>query len=441
MDWVEGKSVGLFLPAFAGELVGGETAEGLESFGEVVSGNEVAEVTQHAHSGSLSRGIQNQVIQGDSQWRVMLNKTVSGHHFSNSTLFRSCSCSNGARSVGELRAGSGRAGSSPALHPTAIGNADGITIGPVELRHLRYFTAVAESGGFGRAARLLHIAQSAISEQIHDLEAELGVELFDRNNRRVRLSDHGEQFLEDARGILRLADQAVANVKKSLRGEIGTLTIGFFVGGTGTFFPSLIKEFRRTLPDVQVSLVEMAPAMQHQALQAGTIDVAFTRAVQPVYASLLRWEFFETEPLYAVISRTHLLANKRRLFIRELSEERFVLNDRKYSPATFDKVITLCAEASFSPKISATATVSSGVIALVEAGEGVAILPQGSRILGSEGVVFIPLADRNAVIELVIAWPQQNERPVVRAFIDLVRRRRKAMREDGRRQLEDEASD
>lgn len=311
----------------------------------------------------------------------------------------------------------------------------------MELRHLRYFTAVAESGGFGRAARLLHIAQSAISEQIHDLEAELGVELFDRNNRRVRLSDHGEQFLEDARGILRLADQAVANVKKSLRGEIGTLTIGFFVGGTGTFFPSLIKEFRRTLPDVQVSLVEMAPAMQHQALQAGTIDVAFTRAVQPVYASLLRWEFFETEPLYAVISRTHLLANKRRLFIRELSEERFVLNDRKYSPATFDKVITLCAEASFSPKISATATVSSGVIALVEAGEGVAILPQGSRILGSEGVVFIPLADRNAVIELVIAWPQQNERPVVRAFIDLVRRRRKAMREDGRRQLEDEASD
>jgi DNA-binding transcriptional LysR family regulator len=295
----------------------------------------------------------------------------------------------------------------------------------VELRHLRYFTAVAENGGFGRTARLLHVAQSAISEQIRDLEAELGVVLFDRDNRRIRLTYQGEQFLEDSRAVLALAEKAKANVQKSLRGELGTLTIGFFVGGTGTFFPAIIREFRRRFPDVQVSVVEMAPAIQHQALQAGAIDIAFTRVVQPAQADILRSEPFQTEPLYAVMPRTHRLAKKRSILIRELTDERFILNDRKYSPAVFDKVITLCAEAGFSPKIGATGSVSSGVIALVEAGEGVSVLPQGSRILSTDDVVFVPLADRTAFIDLVIAWSVQHERPVLRSFVELARKKRK----------------
>jgi len=295
----------------------------------------------------------------------------------------------------------------------------------VELRHLRYFTAVAEHGGVGSTARILHVAQSAISEQIHDLESELGVDLFDRTNRRIRLTYHGEQFLKDARAVLAAADRAVANVRKSIRGEIGTLTIGFFVGGTGTFFPRLIKEFRHRFQDVQVSLVEMAPGMQHRALETGAIDIAFTRPVQPAYATLLHSEHFKTEPFYAVMPRSHPLATKRRIFIRELTNELFILNDRSHSPAAFDKVITLCAEAGFSPKIGSTATVSPGVIALVEAGEGVAILPEGSRKLGSDEVVFVPLADSTAFIDLVIAWSPHHESPVLRSFLELARRRRR----------------
>jgi DNA-binding transcriptional LysR family regulator len=295
----------------------------------------------------------------------------------------------------------------------------------VELRHLRYFTAVAEHGGVGSTARILHVAQSAISEQIRDLELELGVALFDRKNRRIRLTYHGEQFLKDARAVLAAADRATANVHKSTRGEIGTLTIGFFVGGTGTFFPRLIKEFRHRFQDVQVSLVEMAPGMQHRALETGAIDIAFTRPVQPAYATLLHSEPFKTEPFYAVMPRSHPLATKRRIFIRELTNELFILNDRSHSPATFDKVITLCAEAGFSPKIGSTATVSPGVIALVEAGEGVAILPEGSRKLGSDEVVFVPLADGTAFIDLVIAWSPQHESPVLRSFLELARKRRR----------------
>jgi DNA-binding transcriptional LysR family regulator len=165
--------------------------------------------------------------------------------------------------------------------------------------------------------------------------------------------------------------------------------------------------------------------MQHRALETGAVDIAFTRPVQPAYATLLRSEHFRSEPFYAVMLKSHSLANKRRIFIRELTNELFILNDRDHSPATFDKVITLCAEAGFSPKIGSTATVSSGVIALVEAGEWVAILPEGSRRLSSDELVFVPLADSNAFIDLVIAWSPQNENPVLRSFLELARRRRR----------------
>jgi DNA-binding transcriptional LysR family regulator len=295
----------------------------------------------------------------------------------------------------------------------------------VELRHLRYFTAVAENGGFGRASQLLHVAQSAISEQIRDLEAELGAPLFDRNNRNIRLTAEGEQFLVDARAVLAAAAKAAANVQKCHRGEIGTLTIGFFVGGTGKFLPEIVRGFRVRFPEVQVSLVEMAPAVQHQALQAGSLDIGFTRGLQTPDAATLRFEHFETERLFAALVRYHPLAKRRKLSMQELADERFVLNDRKYSPVVFDKVITLCAEAGFSPKIGATASVSSGVLALVEAGEGLAILPEGSQIFGTEELVFVPLADHSAFVDLVIAWSPQHETAVLRSFIDLARKRKK----------------
>jgi DNA-binding transcriptional LysR family regulator len=295
----------------------------------------------------------------------------------------------------------------------------------MELRHLRYFTAVAENGGIGRASRLLNVSQSAISETVRDLELELGVPLFDRSNRRIRLTYHGEQFLEDAKAVLASADKAIANVRKSVRGEIGTLTIGFFVGSIGTLFPSIIKEFRRRVEGVQISLVEMAPSMQTSALQSGAIDIGFTRPVEPVHAFFLRSECFETEPLYAVLPKNHSLAKQRSIYMRELTMERFILNDRKYSPALFDKIISLCAEAGFSPTIVTTATVLSGVIALVEAGEGIAILPHGSKIFRNDALMFIPIADPSASIDIVVAWSPQHETPVLRPFLELVRRKRK----------------
>lgn len=295
----------------------------------------------------------------------------------------------------------------------------------MELRHLRYFIAVAENHGFGRAALALNVSQSAISEQIADLESELGLPLFDRQNRQIRLTIPGEQFLQDARSVIAVANRAVSNVHKSQHGEIGSLNIGFFVGGTASFFPRIIREFRSRYAGIQVSLIELAPAMQHPALLNGAIDIGFTRPVPASHASQLRFEHIQTEPLYAVLPVTHPLARKRSIKIRDLADECFVLNDRRHSPVVFDKVIMLCAQAEIAPRMGATATVSSGVINLVEAGEGVAILPQGSRPLGGEGVTFVPLTDAGASVDLVVAWSVQHTNPAVRSFLEMVNKRRK----------------
>ncbi len=146
--------------------------------------------------------------------------------------------------------------------------------------------------------------------------------------------------------------------------------------------------------------------MHHRALQSGAIDIAFTRPVQPSDVPSLRSEHYRSEPLHAVMLNSHPLAKKRSIFIRELANERFILNERNHSPFAFDRLITLCAEAGFSPRIGATATNAAGVVPLVEAGEGVAVLAHGWR--GSE-VVFVPLADRMAFLDLVIAWAPQYE--------------------------------
>lgn len=291
----------------------------------------------------------------------------------------------------------------------------------MELRHLRYFVAVAETGGFSAASRALHVSQSAISEQIADLESEVEVPLLHRKNRTTHLTPYGEVFLERSRDILRMSEQAVQVTRSAYRGETGRLTIGFFVGGTQHGFSQCIRQFRQSYPSVAVSLIEMTPTAQHAALLSGSIDVAFTRPIPNALRSELRTERLYSEELLVVLPRQHALAQRNSISVRELEGERFVLNERVNSPAVFDRVLSLCADAGFSPNISASASVSSGVIALVEAGEGVAVLPRGSELLRSCALVFLPVADEGASVDLVVAWSAKRHNAVLTHFVELVR--------------------
>jgi DNA-binding transcriptional LysR family regulator len=291
----------------------------------------------------------------------------------------------------------------------------------MELRHLRYFCAVAEHRGFSSSARVLHVSQSAISEQISDLEHEIGVALLVRRQQKVRLTEQGEVFLAEAKKVLAAADHAVEMAQRSARGESGTLKIGFFHAGTSPDVPAIIKNFRNVHPGVRVSVHDMLPGPQTKALLDGFIDVGFTRPLETPFDQLLRSELLYSDPLMAVFPQGHQLAQGGPVNLKSLARERFVLVEQESSPSLFGKILALCSQAGFSPNIVGTATGGASVTMLVEAGEGIAILPGNLQQAASKNLLFRPLTNRGAAFGLVMAWSGERESPVLKAFLGLVR--------------------
>ena len=290
----------------------------------------------------------------------------------------------------------------------------------MELRHLRYFCAVAEHGSLSEAGRRLRVSQSAISEQIADLEREVGGALLNRSSGRSRLTPHGQLFLAEARKTLLAADRAIEITNRSLHGQIGSLNIGFFLWGAGGFFARIIRDYRKLHPDIKLSLYEMRTPEQMEALSSGKIDVAFARPLDPPFDRTLCAELLYRDPVVVALPRDHPLAGKR-ITIDALTAERFVLCDRHMTPALFDGIIALCSAAGFSPNIVNTSATWSGVLTLAESGEGVALVPSGVRYLRPSDIVFSPLVPQKLHMGLTVAWNPENESPILRDFLRLVR--------------------
>jgi DNA-binding transcriptional LysR family regulator len=290
----------------------------------------------------------------------------------------------------------------------------------MELRHLRYIAAVAEHGSIAAASRVLHVSQSAISEQIADLESEIGGRLLHRGQRRVRLTPQGELFLAEAQKTLQAADRAVDIARRSLAGQVGTLSIGFFVWGVGSFFPRLIREYRRLHPEVRLRLHDMIASHQLDALATGAIDVGFTRPLAPPYDRTLKSELLYRDPIVAVMPREHPLAGGP-IRVEQLAGEPFVLCERAASPVIYDGIMALCARAGFVPNIVNTSMTWYGVLTLAEAGEGIGLVPYGTRRLRTDGLVLRTLAPAAFDVGLSIAWNPINEGALVRDFLQLVR--------------------
>jgi DNA-binding transcriptional LysR family regulator len=290
----------------------------------------------------------------------------------------------------------------------------------MELRHLRYLCAVAEHATFSEASRRLHISQSAISEQIADLEREVGGPLLYRNSGRTRLTPQGQLFLAEARKTLAAADRALEITQRSLLGQVGSLSIGFFLWGAGGFFARIIRDYRKLYPDIKLSLYEMRTPEQMDALTTGKIDIAFARPLEPPFDQTLRAELLYRDPVVVVLPRDHPLAGKP-VSIESLATERLVLCDRQMTPALYDGIVALCSAAGFSPNIVNTAATWSSVLTLVESGEGVALVPSGVRYLRPTGVAFSPLVPQNLHMGLAVAWNPQNEDPIQQNFLRLVR--------------------
>ncbi len=300
----------------------------------------------------------------------------------------------------------------------------------MELRHLRYFCTIADAGSFSEASRQLHISQSTVSEQMADLEDEVGGPLLDRKGRRLRLTPQGIIFLAEARKTLLAAQHALDVTQRSLEGKLGTLTIGFFLWGAGGFFPRIIREYRRLHPQVRVSLLEMDALSQPEALVAGKIDMGFTRPLLPPFDRVLHAELLYEDPIVVVLPSDHPLA-KRRLHMQDLATEPFVLCERRVTPSLFDNILRLCTGAGFSPEIVNTSATWAGVLTLVESGEGVALVPAGVRHLRTRGVVFRHLEPETVRVGVSLAWNPETLGILQQDFLALVRANKDQIQRSG----------
>jgi len=287
----------------------------------------------------------------------------------------------------------------------------------MERRHLRYFTAVVECKGYREASRRLHIAQPSISEAVSGLEDELGLKLFWRTHRNARLTREGEIFYADAARILQQAETAILTAKRAAQGKVGRLSIGFIGSATLSFLPDLIRRYKLEYPNVKLALHDLYPVELDQAWDRGEIDIAITRSLE--HSKNLQSRVLLRDPLVAVLPRSRKLKSKK-IRLADLANERFILFHRKGAPGVFDTIVGACRAQGFSPRVENEPNSMQTILSLVEAEEGVAIVPASSSSLRSNGVLFVRLVPDTLYLDLVVAWPQGEPSAVLRTFLDFL---------------------
>jgi DNA-binding transcriptional LysR family regulator len=290
----------------------------------------------------------------------------------------------------------------------------------MELRHLRYFVAVAEELHFGRAAQKLHLSQPPLSMQIKALEAEVGGALLLRTQRRVQLTAAGEVFLKEAREILARVHAAVEAARRAARGETGELTVGFVSIADYNILPHALRQFRIGNPDIRLVLREATTDVQMRELGEGRMDVGFV--VLPVEDERIRALPLLREPLVAALPERHPLARGRgALALHRLADSPFILIPRHMAPRLHDDMLQFCRQAGFSPRVEQEAVQMQTIVSLVSAGLGVALIPESMRHLGRTGVVYRQLRERSPLTEIALAWRARDSRPALGRFVDAVR--------------------
>jgi DNA-binding transcriptional LysR family regulator len=285
----------------------------------------------------------------------------------------------------------------------------------MELKNLKSFVAVAEQLSFIRAARLLHLSQSALTEQIQKLEEELGVPLLLRDRRSVKLTAAGIVFLAEARATLARAEQAVERVQKAACGEVGRLRIGFVSSAALEIVPGIVVAFRSQFPAVSLDLTNLRTSSQVKALLSESIDVGFVRL--PLSHDQLTIRVIHREPLVVVLPHGHPLANEAQIRLVQLQNEQFVAYARRWAPGFYDAVIQMCTREGFSPEIVQETGEMYTAIALVGAGVGIAILPRSVVLAQSRNVLMKPLPSSLGLSEIAIAVRRFNNSPLIGSFI------------------------
>jgi DNA-binding transcriptional LysR family regulator len=291
----------------------------------------------------------------------------------------------------------------------------------VELRHLRYFVAVAEELHFGRAAQRLHISQPPLSMQIQALERSVGTQLLNRTQRRVNLTEAGRHFLEECRHILARLETASSDARRAERGELGQLAVGFVTVADYNVLPQVLRQFRDHYPAVRLTLKESTTDAQLADLNAGRIDVGFL--LPPVSDESLHVEPVLREPLLAALPTRHPLAQRPGpLSLPELAISPFILFPRAMAPGLYDAIVTFCRSAGFSPRVDQEAVQMQTIVSLVSAEMGVALIPASMENLQRTGVTYKALRETSPEVETALAWRKSDSLPALALFLDIARK-------------------
>lgn len=280
----------------------------------------------------------------------------------------------------------------------------------VELRHIRYFVAVAEECHFGRAAERLHIAQPPLSQQIRQLESDLGVVLLTRSTRKVELTPAGERYLQRARAILAAVDRAAEEAARVSAGELGRLAIGFTGSATYELLPSLARVLRQELPGIELELKgEMLTPDQVDALLRRSLDLGFLRP--PARHPDIEVRVLRREPLIAVLPDTHPLAGRGNVRLFDLRDDPFITYPSHHRSVVHEAVMDACERAGFNPRRVEEVRETSTLVSFVAAGLGVALVPASVQHLQITGARYLPLAGTTYEVELAMATRRHDDSP------------------------------
>lgn len=280
--------------------------------------------------------------------------------------------------------------------------------------------AVAEESSFSRAAKRLHIAQPPLSNQIKRFEKELGVLLFERTSRGVRMTEAGELLLEEARRIFVQVEGTLRVVRRVGHGEVGRLTLGFVPSASNELLPPILRAFGDRFPEVELFLREMRPDLIVRRLQDKQIDAGFLYL--PLTDPSLNIECISREPLILALAETHPLAAQPRVELGALADEPFILPARYQMPGLYGQVTEACRQAGFVPNaVQKDVWLMQTILGLVAGGIGVALVPASLQNLRRRGVVYQAVRGLSASVEMGVVWRRDDPGVILKSFLQVAR--------------------
>ncbi len=301
----------------------------------------------------------------------------------------------------------------------------------MEFKHIRTFVALAECLHFGHAAEQLGIAQPHVSRRIKQLEDDLGVALFLRNRRNVKLTEAGRVFLSEARRMLADAELARERTRDSALGRRGRLNLSLIASAMLGVLPAILHAFRSRNPDVHIAVRELDSAGQLEALAAETTDVAFIHP-PPRTAPAFSQIALERDPLVAVLPAGHRLAGARLINLADLADDPWIMFPRDSSTAIYDRIMATCLRAGFSPRVVQEADPVPTRLGLVASGFGIHLVHKAWEIMRYPGIVYVPIHP-TATIAHACTWRKGDPNPILQGFVDVVREHRTVERGERQR--------